>query len=171
MFINKVYLAVWFWLNVAVGFLYNSKLPVFLCDPWSLQEMLRNLWRHSRVPSLLWPLPVLQTCCCSSEGCSSKFLPGLFIPIPEHPQGRGDCSEEMWRSWRKEITWWRWEDGARKGRAPVSQLRRTAGDMYQGKCSRTEGRLQFLSELILSSSLLLESLSCRFCQILVCSKG
>lgn len=53
MFINKVYLAVWFWLNVAVGFLYNSKLPVFLCDPWSLQEMLRNLWRHSRIPSLL----------------------------------------------------------------------------------------------------------------------
>lgn len=29
MFINKVYLAVWFWLNVALGFLYNSKLPGF----------------------------------------------------------------------------------------------------------------------------------------------
>lgn len=53
MFINKVYLAVWFWLSVALGFLYNSKLPVFLCDPWSLQEMPKNLWHHSRVPSLL----------------------------------------------------------------------------------------------------------------------
>lgn len=57
MFVNKVYLAMWFWLSLALGFLYKSKLPVFLCDPWSFQEMTRNLWQHSRVASLPWILP------------------------------------------------------------------------------------------------------------------
>lgn len=55
-FVNKLYLTMWFWLSLALDFLYKRKLPVFLFDSWSLQEMTRNLWQRSRVASLLWIL-------------------------------------------------------------------------------------------------------------------
>lgn len=111
----------------------------------------------------------LQTCCCSGEWGSSKFLPrncsSLSHIRTSTEQCRGDCSEERWR-WRnrgKEFPWWRWEDGAKeeKGEFLCPSWEGQQEAHARGGAGGQKDLSEFLSELILSSSLLPEKLFCR----------
>lgn len=171
MFINKVYLAESFCLSVALDFLYHSKLPVWLCDPWSSPGDDKSPMgaQHGSQSSVSTACSCKPAAAVVSEAAASSSQRTVFIPILHQNIHR---TVQGWLFWgevevkkpRKRVSLVkvrRWCKG-RKGRVLCPSWEGQQEAPARGSVGgQKEDLSEFLSELIPSSSLLPENLFCR----------